>query len=80
MGDAHSSNSPDGRKKPLARVILSENELSSLSSSELVDRWKQQDVYVSGVEERLGQQEGRYSIHEYVEYFDFNYDYTWDDQ
>lgn len=77
VGDGHPSGSPEGeRNKAPSRIVLSENELANLSPSELVDRWKQQDTYVTSVEEKLGQQEGRYSIHTYVEYFDYIYDYT----
>ncbi|KAK4874134.1 hypothetical protein RN001_013494 [Aquatica leii] len=57
--DGNRSKSPDGgRKKLFAREILSDNELNSLSPSELVDRWKKQDSYVTGLEEKLNQQEG----------------------
>lgn len=59
MTEQGGSKSPDGgRKKPLTREILSEAELSSLSLNELVDRWKRQDIYVTGLEEKIGQQEG----------------------
>lgn len=59
MTEQGGSKSPDGgRKKFHTREILSEAELSGLSLNELVDRWKRQDIYVTGLEEKVGQQEG----------------------
>ncbi|KAK5641975.1 hypothetical protein RI129_010522 [Pyrocoelia pectoralis] len=59
MTEQSGSKSPDGgRKKFHTREILSEAELSGLSLNELVDRWKHQDIYVTGLEEKIGQQEG----------------------
>uniref|UniRef100_A0A1Y1M7G6 BMERB domain-containing protein n=1 Tax=Photinus pyralis TaxID=7054 RepID=A0A1Y1M7G6_PHOPY len=56
MTEQEGPKSPDGGGKQ--RVVLSETELSGLAQNELVDRWKRQDIYVSGLEEKLGQQEG----------------------
>lgn len=52
-----------------ARVTLSENELENITVAELATRWRQQDCYVTSLEQRLAQQEGRYSIHPLVEHY-----------
>lgn len=46
-----------------ARIILTDSELDSITVSELATRWRQQDNYITSLEQRLAQQEGRYSIH-----------------
>lgn len=58
----HTNNS----SKP-SRVILSDSELENITISELTTRWRQQDSYITSLEQRLAQQEGRYSIHTLVE-------------
>lgn len=57
---------PNSSPKP-GRVILSDSELENITVSELTTRWRLQDVYVTTLEQRLAQQEGRYSIHAHVE-------------
>lgn len=59
---AHNSSKP-------ARVILTESDLENITVSELGTRWRQQDSYVTTLEQRLAQQEGRYSIHSLVEHY-----------
>lgn len=81
-GDAARPSSPDEKHKAPSRVIISDGDLSTLSSSELISRWRLQENYVNSLEHRVAQQEGRYCIHMSVD-FDYNYsllDYelTWD--
>lgn len=70
--------SPDEKDRAPNRVVLNDSELGSLSSAEFATHWRQQDTYITSLEQRLSQQEGRYTIHMFVELFDdkFNkYDY-----
>lgn len=51
------------------RVTYSDSELEKIPVSELASRWRQQESYVTNVEQRLSQLEGRYSIHSLVEHY-----------
>lgn len=44
--------------KPV-RIILTDSEWDSITVSELATRWRQQDSYITSLEQRLAQQEGR---------------------
>lgn len=73
--------SPDVKEKIPSRVVMSEVELSKASAGELVSNWRLQDSYVSSLEQRLAQQEGRYCLHSEVEFFDYkiiNYGLSWE--
>lgn len=61
-GDAAQPSSSDEKNKSPNRVIIIDGELSSLSSNELVNRWRLQENYVNSLEHRLAQQEGRYCL------------------
>lgn len=76
-------NGPDEKDKVPNRVVLNESELGNLSIAEFVSHWRQQDTYITSLEQRLSQQEGRYTIHMFVELFDdkfnkYDYELTWD--
>lgn len=64
--------SPGEKDKPSTRVNLCDSELPNISAADWATHWRQQDVYVSALEQRLAQQEGRYSIHSNVEHFPVN--------
>lgn len=51
--------SPDADRP--SRVILTDNDLGSMSPAEFASKWRLQDVYITALEQRLSQQEGRYS-------------------
>lgn len=59
-GDAAQPSSSDEKSKTPNRVVISDGELSALSTSELGNRWRLQENYVNSLEHRLTQQEGRY--------------------
>lgn len=67
MSDQDAATDAAHNPKP-SRVTLSEAELETITVSELATRWRQQDSYVTHLEQRLAQQEGRYSIHTLVEH------------
>lgn len=74
--------SPEDKDKIPSRVTLTDVELQKLPPEELVIQWRLQDAYVTALERRLAQQEGRYSFHEIVEFYDYqiiNYEFTWID-
>lgn len=55
--------SPDEKNKTPTRVIINDGDLSALSSNDLINRWRQQEIYVNSLEQRVAQQEGRYSLY-----------------
>lgn len=57
-----SSDALHSSSKPV-RVVLSDTDLDNITAAELATRWRQQDSYVTSLEQRLAHQEGRYSIH-----------------
>lgn len=50
--------SPAEKDRVLSRVLLSESELSNLSPTEWISRWRQQESYISTLERRTTLQEG----------------------
>ncbi|KAK9743664.1 WTAP/Mum2p family [Popillia japonica] len=50
--------SPDEKDRAPNRVVLNDSELGSLSSAEFATHWRQQDTYITSLEQRLSQQEG----------------------
>lgn len=51
------------------RVILTDLDLETITVTELATRWRLQEGYLSTLEQRLQQQEGRYTIHSAWSYF-----------
>lgn len=60
MSDQDGSSDLHTLSKPV-RIVLSDSELESITTAELTTRWRQQDSYVTTLEQRLAHQEGRYS-------------------
>ncbi|ERL85432.1 pre-mRNA-splicing regulator female-lethal(2)D [Dendroctonus ponderosae] len=57
-GDVQQPLSPAERDKVPSRVIISESEITSLSPTEWVHRWHQQDSYIATLERKVDLQEG----------------------
>ncbi|KAL1494334.1 hypothetical protein ABEB36_009949 [Hypothenemus hampei] len=62
QGDVQQPSSPAERDKAPSRVLISESEITSLTPAEWVNRWRQQDSYITALEGKLSLQEG--DIHE----------------
>ncbi|XP_060522203.1 pre-mRNA-splicing regulator female-lethal(2)D [Cylas formicarius] len=58
QGDVQQPSSPAERDKVPSRVVIPESEISSLSPTEWVNRWHQQESYVTSLEKKLSIQEG----------------------
>lgn len=61
-GDVQQPLSPAERDKVPSRVIISESEITSLSPTEWVHRWHQQDSYIATLERKVHLQEGTYLV------------------
>ncbi|XP_050297768.1 pre-mRNA-splicing regulator female-lethal(2)D [Anthonomus grandis grandis] len=61
-GDVQQPSSPAERDKAPSKVIISEAEISSLTPTEWVNRWHQQESYITTLERKFNLQEG--DLHE----------------
>lgn len=61
-GEQQHPSSPDDRssKAAVAKIVLTDSDLSTLTAKEFAERWKSQDLFIASVEHRLAQHEGRY--------------------
>ncbi|XP_066259716.1 pre-mRNA-splicing regulator female-lethal(2)D [Euwallacea similis] len=62
QGDVLQPTSPAEKDKMPSRVLISESEIASLTPAEWVNRWHQQESYITTLERKLSLQEG--DIHE----------------
>lgn len=58
QGDVQQPSSPAEKDKVPSRVLISESEIASLTPTEWVNRWHQQDSYIATLERKLNLQEG----------------------
>lgn len=64
MSDHHQADvmqqpsSPAERDKVPSRVVICDSDMPNLTSTEWVNRWRQQESYVTVLERKLNQQEG----------------------
>lgn len=60
--DVQQPSSPAERDKAPSRVVVSEQEMGTLTPLEWQNRWRQQESYVTLLERKTAQQEGTISV------------------
>lgn len=60
--DVQQPSSPVDRDKVPSRVVVSEQEMGTMTPIEWQTRWRQQDSYVTLLERKTAQQEGTISV------------------
>lgn len=60
--DVQQPSSPAERDKAPSRVLVSEQEMGTLTPLEWQNRWRQQESYVTLLERKTAQQEGTISV------------------